>query len=113
MIEIIALICSLSSSLFIWLCSIFTIHSFIHLGYFYSASSSPLLLRGAADTARILGRNFTPNPHRQLLVKNLLKAPPYVAARVAFELPTLQMKGNESTNEPTWHNVLCQFTIAV
>jgi len=30
------------------------IHSFIHSGYFYSASSSsqPLLLRGAPDTAR-------------------------------------------------------------
>ena len=27
---------------------------FIHSGYFYSASSSPLLLRGAPDTARIL-----------------------------------------------------------
>ena len=41
-------------------------HSFIHSGYFYSASSSPLLLRGAPDTARILCRNFTPKRHRQL-----------------------------------------------
>ena len=30
------------------------LHSFIHSGYFCSASSSPLLLRGAPDTARIL-----------------------------------------------------------
>ena len=30
-----------------------SIHSFIHSGYFYSASSSPLLLIGAPDTARI------------------------------------------------------------
>jgi len=29
-------------------------HSFIHSGYFYSASSSALLLRGAPDTAQVL-----------------------------------------------------------
>jgi len=40
--------------------------SFIHSDYFYSASSSPLLLRAASDTARILCRNFTPKRHRQL-----------------------------------------------
>ena len=33
----------------------------IHSGYFYSASSSPLLLRGAPDTV-----SFTPKRHRQL-----------------------------------------------
>ena len=38
----------------------------IHSGYFYSASSSPLLLRGAPCAARILCRNFTPKRHRQL-----------------------------------------------
>src|SRR6218665_1717447 len=41
-------------------------HSFIHSGYFYSASSSPLLLRGAPDTVLILCRGFTPKRHRQL-----------------------------------------------
>ena len=51
------------------------IHSFIHTGYFYSASSSPLLLRGAPDTARILCRSFTPKRHRQLRVKDLPKVP--------------------------------------
>ena len=35
-------------------------YSFIHSGYFYSASSSPLLLRSAPDTAEILCRSFTP-----------------------------------------------------
>ena len=40
--------------------------SFIHPGYFYSASSIPLPLRGAPDTARILCRNFTPKRRRQL-----------------------------------------------
>src|SRR6218665_2044411 len=47
------------------------IHSFIHSGYFFSASSSTLLLRGPPDTARILCRSFTPKSHRQLQVKDL------------------------------------------
>src|SRR6218665_1623820 len=48
------------------------IHSFIHSGYFYSASSSPLLLRSASDTARILCRSFTSKHHRQLRVEGLV-----------------------------------------
>src|SRR6218665_1047586 len=39
---------------------------FIHSGYFYSASSSPLLLRGASNTARILCQSFKPKRHRLL-----------------------------------------------
>src|SRR6218665_1404350 len=39
---------------------------FIHSDHFYSASSSPLLLRSAPDTARILCRSFTPKRHMQL-----------------------------------------------
>ena len=50
-------------------------HSFIHSDYFYSASSSPLLLRGAPDTARTLCLSFTPKRHRQLRVKGLTKVP--------------------------------------
>jgi len=49
------------------------IHSCIHLDYFYSDSSSPLLLRGAPDTARILLWGFMPNRHRQLWAKDLPK----------------------------------------
>jgi len=49
--------------------------SFIHSGYFYSASSNPLLLRGAPDTALILCRSFMPKRHRQLQVKDLPKVP--------------------------------------
>jgi len=49
------------------------IHSFIHSGHFYIASSSPLLLRNAPDTAWILCRSFTPKRHRQLWVKDLPK----------------------------------------
>src|SRR6218665_975802 len=33
--------------------------AFIHSHHFYSASSSPLLLRSAPDTARLLCRSFT------------------------------------------------------
>jgi len=41
------------------------IHSFVNSGYFYSAPSSPQLLRFAQDTARILCRSFTPRRQRQ------------------------------------------------
>ena len=51
------------------------IHSFIHSDYFYSAYSSPLLLRGAPDTAQILYLNFVPKCQRQLWVKDLPKVP--------------------------------------
>src|SRR6218665_2666696 len=47
--------------------------SFIHSGYFYSASASPVLLRGTPDTARILCRSFTSKRHRQLRVRDLPK----------------------------------------
>jgi len=50
-------------------------NSLIHSGYFYSASPSPLLLRSAPDTTRILCRSFTPKRHRQLRVKDLPKVP--------------------------------------
>ena len=51
------------------------IHSISHSGYFYSASSSPLPLRGAFNTAHILCRSITPKSHRQLLVRDLPKVP--------------------------------------
>src|SRR6218665_2903350 len=40
--------------------------SFIHSDHFYSASSSPLLLRGSPDTALILCRSSTPKSRRPL-----------------------------------------------
>ena len=46
---------------------------FIHSFNFYSTSSSPLLLWGAPDTARIPCRCFTPKRHRQTQVKDLPK----------------------------------------
>jgi len=47
----------------------------IHSFYFYSAPSSPLLLRGVPDTAQILCRSFLPKRLRQLRVKDLPKVP--------------------------------------
>src|SRR6218665_3062447 len=58
----------------------------IHSGCFYSASSRPLLVRGAPETARILCRSFTPKCHRQLQVEDLPKV--YVVARAGFEPAT-------------------------
>ena len=49
--------------------------SFIHSNHFYSASSSPLILRSAPDTARTLYWSFTQKRHRQLQVKDLPKVP--------------------------------------
>jgi len=56
-------------------CSSMYATSFIHSDHFYSAPSSPLLLRSAPDTARILCRSFTPKRHRQLWVKDFPKVP--------------------------------------
>ena len=50
-------------------------NSVIHPGHFYSDSSSPLLLRGATNTPRILCRSFTSKRHRQLRMKDLPKVP--------------------------------------
>ena len=47
----------------------------IHSSYFHNDSSSPILLRSASDTERILCRSFTPKLHRQLRVKDLPKVP--------------------------------------
>src|SRR6218665_345937 len=75
--------------------------SLIHSFNFYSASSSPLLLRGALDAARILCRSLTPKRHRELRVKNLPKDQgPYVAARAGFDPATIRTKDDESTTEP-------------
>ena len=72
--------------------------SFIHSGYFYRASSSPLLLRGAPDTARILSEFHAEAP--QATMSEGLAQGPYVAARVGVEPMTFRTKGVDSTNVP-------------
>ena len=76
-----------------------SIHSFIHSGYFYSASSSTLILRGAPGTARILCRSFTPKHHRQLRVKDLPKVPTW---RLEWNSNTRPF-GQKETNLPMSH----------
>ena len=44
---------------------------FIHSGHFYSAPSSPLLLRGASDSMDTAVWEFHAEAHRQLQVKDL------------------------------------------
>src|SRR6218665_1862497 len=51
------------------------IHSFIHSGHFYSASSSPLLLRSSPDYSTDTLSEFHIEAHRQLQVKDLPEVP--------------------------------------
>ena len=72
------------------------IHPFIHSGYFYSASSSPLLLRGTHDYSNDTCRSF----HVVVLLATMseeLVQGPYVAARVGFEPATPR---TQPINEP-------------
>src|SRR6218665_2082605 len=71
---------------------------FIHSGYLHSSSSSPLLLRGAPDTAQKLCRSFRPKRHRHLRVKDLPKDPMWQLERDSNPRPFGQ-KREESTNE--------------
>jgi len=62
----------------------------IHSFYFYY-SSSPLLLRGAPDTAQILCQSFTLKRHWSS-PPSLLDQGHYVVARVGFEPEILRTK---------------------
>src|SRR6218665_927900 len=57
--------------------------SFIHSGHFYSAPSSPLLLRGAPDYSADTVSEFHAEAHRQLQVKDLPKVPTWRLERDA------------------------------
>src|SRR6218665_2573585 len=74
-------------------------YSFISSGYFYSASSSPLLLRGAPDTARYCW-NFTPKRYRQQRVKDLPMVPTWRLERDSNPRPF----GRKATNLPMSHH---------
>src|SRR6218665_1210870 len=68
---------------------------------FYSASSSPSLLRSTSDTARILCRSFTPKSHRQLRVKDLPKVPTWQLDRDSNPRPS----GRKASTLPKRHHV--------
>src|SRR6218665_2025114 len=76
------------------------IHSFNHSGHFYSAPSSPLLLRGAPDYSTDTVSEFHAEAHRQLQVKDLPKVL-YVTARAGVEPTTLRLKVIDSTKAPS------------
>jgi len=88
--------CAFPPSIYSYPIYIPNIRSFIQA--FYSAFSSPLLLKGAPDTARTLCRNFMPKPHcSQLRVKNLPNVPTWRLERDSNPRP-------QSTNEPPRHH---------
>src|SRR6218665_1589923 len=84
------------------------IHSFIHsFRLFYIASSDPLLLTFAPDTARVLCRSFTPKRHRQQLrEKDLPKVPTWRLERDSNPRPF----GRKASNLQMSHHAQ-QFTI--
>src|SRR6218665_1828398 len=89
--------------------------SFIHSAYFYSASSSPLPLRGAPNTARTLCQSFTPKRHRQLRVKNLSKVPTWQLERDSNQRPF----GRKASNLPMSHHaphlldISCTYSVLI
>src|SRR6218665_1966411 len=63
------------------------IHSF-HSCHFYSAPSSPLLLRGAPDYSTDTVSEFHAEAHRQLQVKDLPKVPTWRLERESNPRPS-------------------------
>ena len=76
-----------------------SLHSFIHSDNFYSASSSPLLLRGAPDYRTNTVSEFHAEAHRQTTNKGLAQGP-YVAARAGVEPTTVRLRVIDLTNAP-------------
>ena len=77
------------------------IHSFIHPGHFYSAPSSPLLLRGDPDYSTDTVSEFHAEVHRQLQVKDLPKVPTWQLERESNPRPS----GWKSSSQPRRHHV--------
>src|SRR6218665_2700849 len=66
----------------------FIFDEFIHSGHFYSAPSSPLLLRGAPDYSTDIVSEFHAEAHRQLQVKDLPKVPTWRRERESNPQPS-------------------------
>ena len=81
------------------LVSALLIHSFIHPGHFYSASSSPLLLRGAPDYSTDTVSEFHAKALQASTSAGLAQGP-YVAARAGVEPTTLRLRVIDLTNAP-------------
>ena len=76
-------------------------NSFIHSGHFYSAPSSPLLLRGAPDYSMDTVPEFHAEAHRQLQVKDFPKVPMWRLERESNPRPS----GWMSSSQPRRHHV--------
>src|SRR6218665_931094 len=64
------------------------IHSFNHSGHFYSALSSPILLRSAPNYSTDTVSEFHAEAHRQLQVKDLPKVPTWRLERESNPRPS-------------------------
>ena len=62
-------------------------YSFVRSGCFYSASSNPLLLRGAPDYSIHTLSELTPRSAIQATASEGLAQGPYVAAKVGASIP--------------------------
>ena len=87
--------------------SIHWYNAFIHSRYFYSASSSPLLLRCAPD--------YNINTVSELTLRSAtgttsqgITQGPYVVTRMGFEPATFRTQGTEPTTKPTCPTVCTQ-----
>ena len=74
---------------------------FIHSSHFYSAPSSPLLLRGAPDYSTDTVSEFHVDAHRQQQVKDLPKVPTWRIERES----NLRPPGWKSSSQPRRHHV--------
>src|SRR6218665_404239 len=75
------------------------IHSFIHSGHFYTASSSSPLLTGAPDYSTDTVSEFYAEAPQATASKGLAQGP-YVAARAGVEPTTLRLTVIDVTNAP-------------
>src|SRR6218665_1175864 len=83
-----ASLCYNHCNILYYICTSMVIHSFIHSGHFYSAHSSPLLLRGAPDYSTDTVSEFHAEAHRQLQVKDLPKVPTWRLERESNPRPS-------------------------
>ena len=74
-------------------------HLFIHSGYFYSASSSPLLLERCSRQSTDTVPEFHAKAPQATVSEGLAQGP-YVAARAGVEPMTIWTKGIDSNNAP-------------
>src|SRR6218665_294519 len=82
-------------------CGIMFRNSFIHSGHFYSAPSSPLLIRGAPDYSTDIVSEFHAEAHRQLQVKDLPKVHTWRLERESNPRPS----GGKLSTQPRRHSV--------